>query len=222
MSFKSEFAALLPHKISYFDWSLIRRMPRYIALFGASDRRDVQARILQLVQGDVAVVTDPQSQGHLLACALVQASFECLVAKGVARAVAIELLMAAFQKPGGLTIKLIMRLALLFSRDKRQMIERETRAKIDTQYGEQFEFEEESSDISFVSVVKRCAYFDYFQRHQLPELMPIFCAWDALWIDEIKRDRNSNIRFERPTTLGWGGQTCRFEFSFEPEGEGAE
>lgn len=220
MSFKSELAALLPHDISYFDWYLISRTPRYVGGISRADRRAVQHQMRALVVADAHLITDAPSQGHLLVCALVHALYERLNAKGMTPSQAVGALTTAFQQPGGLSIKLIMRLALFFAPSKRAFVEKGARDKARTQYGEQFQFEEESDEKCFVSVVKRCAYFDYFQRHQLQHLTAIFCAWDALWIDALERDKSSGVLFNRPTTLGWGGDCCRFEFYFDQAGKG--
>jgi len=59
--------------------------------------------------------------------------------------------------------------------------------------------------------VKRCFYHQYAQENSAPELMQILCEWDWLWANAIEPARHG-FSFELPTTLGYGGDMCRFCF----------
>jgi len=60
--------------------------------------------------------------------------------------------------------------------------------------------------------IRKCLFNDFFGAHGAPELTPVFCALDSIWVDELHRPRYG-VRFERPTTLAAGGDACRFQFS---------
>ena len=52
-------------------------------------------------------------------------------------------------------------------------------------------------------------------------LTPVFCDWDANWASAIDPARHG-FRFERPTTLGLGGDGCYFRHTREPTTAKAE
>lgn len=60
--------------------------------------------------------------------------------------------------------------------------------------------------------IRSCLFNDFFRAHGAPELTPVFCALDSIWVEELHKPRYG-VRFERPTTLAAGGDACRFEFS---------
>ncbi|MGH2584972.1 MAG: L-2-amino-thiazoline-4-carboxylic acid hydrolase [Dehalococcoidia bacterium] len=57
----------------------------------------------------------------------------------------------------------------------------------------------------------RCGFHDFFARNGVEQLTTLFCAWDRTWLDEITPERNG-IEATRPTTLGYGGGACPFQF----------
>ncbi|WP_299347245.1 L-2-amino-thiazoline-4-carboxylic acid hydrolase [uncultured Maritalea sp.] len=186
--FKRELQTALPFPLEWQDFYILTSLPRYLGKLSKPDVLWAQSRILEIVATDKQHICDRQSQGHLLICAAVHAYYEILLLAGTSKRSAVEKLTFALMQPGSKTTKLIMWLTLKLCRDKRQMIENETRRKTQTLYGKSFEFEEEVDETSFVSIVTKCAYFSYFKRHGLPHLTAIFCAWDAVWIDPIKGD----------------------------------
>jgi hypothetical protein len=79
-------------------------------------------------------------------------------------------------------------------------------------YGKAFIFEHERDDNDqFHSVVKRCFWHDFFHAQGVSDLTAIFCDVDNLWMDALKRGRYG-VRCDRPTTLGYGSDACRFQF----------
>lgn len=60
--------------------------------------------------------------------------------------------------------------------------------------------------------IRRCLFNDFFRAHRAPELTPVFCALDSIWVDELHQPRYG-LRFDRPTTLAAGDDACRFQFS---------
>jgi hypothetical protein len=79
-------------------------------------------------------------------------------------------------------------------------------------YGAGFTFEHERDDNqAYLVNVRRCFYHNFFVANGAPELTPIFCDFDANWIDAIDPARHG-VRFERTTTMGYGGTMCPFHF----------
>jgi hypothetical protein len=54
-------------------------------------------------------------------------------------------------------------------------------------------------------------YHDVLRANGSERLTPVFCAFDANWIDAIDPERDE-FEFERPTTIGTGGPSCPFRF----------
>ena len=82
--------------------------------------------------------------------------------------------------------------------------------RIERVFGSHFLVEQVVNDgeRSFIHV-KRCFFYDFFAANGVPELTRVFCAWDNLWADELKKPKYE-VGFDRPTTLGYGGDVCRF------------
>lgn len=59
--------------------------------------------------------------------------------------------------------------------------------------------------------VTRCLYGDFFRRHDAPELTELYCAWDLNWASEVSPAKHG-MRFERPSTLAAGKNSCDFVF----------
>ena len=79
-------------------------------------------------------------------------------------------------------------------------------------FGKGFVFERPRDDQSaYYADVTRCLWHSFFVANGAPELTPIFCDFDANWIDAIDPARHG-FRFGRDTTLGYGGALCPFHF----------
>ncbi len=81
------------------------------------------------------------------------------------------------------------------------------------QYGKGWKFVQDVQDEmhSFINIEK-CFFNDFFRANGKPEITPIFCAMDLLWIDELKQPCYG-VSFDRPTTLAQGDDMCRFQFT---------
>lgn len=85
--------------------------------------------------------------------------------------------------------------------------EREQRA-----FGAGFEFSHPEDDRdNYTAEVHRCYYHEVLRANGARHLTPVFCAFDANWIDAIEPGRDG-FEFERPTTIGTGGASCPFRF----------
>ncbi|MBL1419786.1 MAG: L-2-amino-thiazoline-4-carboxylic acid hydrolase [Alphaproteobacteria bacterium] len=203
----------LPYKMGWADKLLIKKLHKYIADFDKYDNRKTAKIFAKIMAKNVGYITDEPSQTHMIACAYIMATYEQLRLNGDDQQQALDKLTWAFKQPGRLMVTWGMRLWLWLSRDIRGGIEHENIRK-EKLYGQQFEFSAEIGESHYISVVSVCGYHEFFKRNSYPELTAIFCAWDVLWTDEIDK-QNCGVRFERPCTLGMGGDCCRFEFYFD-------
>jgi len=63
----------------------------------------------------------------------------------------------------------------------------------------------------YTAEVTRCHYHDVLSANGAGQLTPIFCAFDSNWINAVEAERDG-LEFERPTTIGTGGDSCPFRF----------
>jgi hypothetical protein len=70
-------------------------------------------------------------------------------------------------------------------------------------------------DDRYVAQVERCYYHEVLRANGAALLTPVFCAFDANWVEAIDPDRHGFV-FERPTTIGTGGSACPFRFRRAP------
>jgi L-2-amino-thiazoline-4-carboxylic acid hydrolase len=79
-------------------------------------------------------------------------------------------------------------------------------------FGAGFTFEHERDDgQAYLLNVRRCFYHNFFVANGAPELTPIFCDFDVPWVEAINPARHG-LRFERSTSIGYGGTMCPFHF----------
>ena len=71
--------------------------------------------------------------------------------------------------------------------------------------------EEPRGEGEHVFTVTRCFFFNFFKRHNLPELTGVFCALDTIWAGEFNEGKY-DIAFDRPTVMSRGDDVCRFHF----------
>lgn len=82
----------------------------------------------------------------------------------------------------------------------------------ETFFGQSFVFDHPlDDDNQYIADVHRCHYHDVLAVSGAAQLTPILCAFDATWIDVIDPSRHG-FTFERPSTIGTGGNTCPFTF----------
>ena len=61
-------------------------------------------------------------------------------------------------------------------------------------------------------VIEKCLFNDFFRAVGEPDLIPLFCAVDTVWAEELARPEYG-VRFDRPSLLAHGDSGCRFRFS---------
>jgi hypothetical protein len=89
----------------------------------------------------------------------------------------------------------------------------ESKAREETYFGPSFVFERTRDDNNAYNLhIKSCAFHRLFQLWDMPFLTALFCRLDEAWIKTIDTGRHG-FEFNRPTTIGFGQDCCRFLFS---------
>jgi hypothetical protein len=166
-----------------------------------------------IYEANAGMLEDEMSQAHLRMTSLVPASYRALLSRMAPPERILDILKIAFKEPFSAEMKPGFRQWLDTTPDPLKGMADGAKARATWQYGKTFEFEHEGEGDGdyFASNVKRCFYHSFFVANGAPELTPVFCEWDSIWTEEIVPARHG-IRFDRPTTLGYGGDMCRFQF----------
>ena len=81
------------------------------------------------------------------------------------------------------------------------------------EYGKTFEFyRKQDDDRAYLLEIKKCFYCNVLKTNNSHELMPIFCDFDTHWMKAIHPEKHG-FKFDRPETIGTGGNTCKFYFT---------
>lgn len=156
-------------------------------------------------------LSDTQSRVHLNLAALVVAAYEMLL-EHMNQNKAYALVEQALITPFYETVREGTRTGLDYAEDPFELLRNIGLSLENDYFGEGFTFEHEADNGEmFLQNVTRCFYHDLFVKNGRPELTPIFCKSDAAWIDGIDSEKHG-VRFERPTTLGYGHDKCQFHF----------
>jgi hypothetical protein len=156
-------------------------------------------------------VKDESSKYNLKMTVLVLSSYRILQLI-LPRDEVLALLRTAMIEPFYKSIRQGTAEALDHTPDALAMMATITKQKQRSLYGTGFVFEHERDDANaFLVNIGQCFYHSFFEVNGAPELTPIFCDWDTCWADAIDPARHG-LRFERPSTLGYGGDRCRFYF----------
>ena len=94
-----------------------------------------------------------------------------------------------------------------------ERISRNYKARGETLFGPRFTYVQAIQDQQRSHThIEKCLFNDFFRAHGAPEVTPLFCALDSVWVEELHRPPYK-VHFERPTTLAAGNDACRFQFS---------
>ena len=66
-------------------------------------------------------------------------------------------------------------------------------------------------------MIQRFFFNDFLRDNQVPELIPVLCACDNIWADEIKKEKHG-VTFQRPSLLSLGDDACRLQIERREEG----
>lgn len=193
---------------------LLRRLRRRLVELGYRQGDLFFQKIDEEIEHTIAehshMVIDEKTIPHLRMTASVLACYRALASGPLKRDRALEMVEDAFVSIGRTTLNFYTRAILTFSRDPFTAITKAGRKALD-RYGGAWEFRFEETPFSFTMTCTRCFYYDFFSAVKAQHLTRVFCSWDRNWIQPLDAARHG-VLFERPTTMGYGGNACPFIF----------
>jgi L-2-amino-thiazoline-4-carboxylic acid hydrolase len=177
------------------------------------EARGIDALVLErrdaLVGASQHLIVDEASRLNLRFGAIVIASHQLLRDKVPAERLR-HALHTALNQPSRQAVFDGTRAMLDHSPDPFRAIVDTSKAREQSFFGLSFGFERPQDDEhAYLVNVTRCLWHEFFREQGVPELMPILCAFDLSYMDAVKPEKDG-FRIERPTTLGWGHDRCRF------------
>lgn len=165
----------------------------------------------ELIAQQQARVIDEPSRYNLATTLAVLAAYQELASEHD-DAELIRALKAAFVEPVEPFVRTATRSMLDGAEDPFAEIVALTREREQEAFGEGFAFAHPDDDHDrYTAQVERCYYHEVVASNAAERLTPIFCAFDANWIDAIDPERDG-LEFERPTRIGTDGPNCPFRF----------
>jgi hypothetical protein len=156
-------------------------------------------------------IDDKPSKFHLRFMSLLLASYRTLL-ELMTREEALDLVKKAVIEPNRQAIGEGVRYALDAASDPMSVLVNASREREEYFFGRTFTFDRYQDDEqAYILHVKRCFYHQFAVVNEAPELMQVLCEWDWIWAKAIEPSRH-DFSFELPTTLGYGGDMCRFCF----------
>ena len=186
--------------------ALERRLPE-----AAPKRDQLRDRMAGHLERGKHLIADAAAAGHLELGALVLETYRALEPL-VPRDALLAAIRFAFTEPDRQDVLDATRAALDHAPDPFATLTAISKDREANYFGRGFVFDHPQDDThaSLVNIHK-CVWNDFLREQRAAELMPVFCAYDHSWIEAIDSARHG-VRFERPTTLGTGGDCCRFWF----------
>lgn len=179
------------------------------------DKPDLAARLRgrqrDLLSKQQEWVSDEPSRHNLAMTLAVLAAYQELAPERSDEEL-VPLLQSAFVEPLRPYVHQATRAALDSVPDPFAEMVRVSRDREQLAFGAGFTFSHPEDDHNrYTAQVDRCYYHDVLRANRAAQLTPIFCAFDANWIDAIQPARDG-IEFDRPSTIGTGGTSCPFRF----------
>lgn len=82
----------------------------------------------------------------------------------------------------------------------------------DEKFGRAFIYEREMQDeAQSINIIRKCFFNDFFRANEALELLPLLCAGDELWMEELNKPKYG-VRSFRTALLSKGDDACRFHF----------
>jgi hypothetical protein len=177
---------------------------------GSLELGPIRQRAQAIETEHLALLGDEASRQNLHYATAVLAGYEALRPRH-SHEQALELLKAAFVQ-SGTWVREKTRAWLDGSQDGFTELVNISKQREAHVFGDGFVFERERDDNeAYLLNVRRCFWHDFFTRVNIPDLTRVLCEFDRNWFEAIDPARHG-FRFERATTLGYGGSHCPFNF----------
>ena len=169
-----------------------------------------RAQKLERARADM-IVDDPSRFNLRMTVALV-AAYEALGPR-LGREEAIAVIRSAFTEPLGPAVRAGTRAMLDAAPDPFLAMVELCKSREQEAFGGAFTFRRPVDDgRRYYLDVHRCFYHDVLAASSAAELTPVMCAFVMAWIEAIDPAKYG-FRFDRVTTIGYGGDHCPFHFT---------
>lgn len=186
-----------------------------VHLYGSQRAQEIDQTIshtqAKIEQQHARWIEDEPSKFHLRFMALLLASYRTLL-ELMPKEDVLALLTRATIEPNRRAIGEGVKYALDHAPDPMMVLVDASKQREELFFGRTFTFERhQDTHHAYILHVKRCFYHQLALENDTPELMQILCKWDWIWATAIEPAKHG-FSFELPTTLGYGGDMCRFWF----------
>lgn len=180
----------------------------------APDRRELAATMSRLRGAKHMPGADRQAVFNLFLAQSLQAAVGIFQGRGYGRARAIAMAQAALLATGSGLTRAAFSWWLRVTPDPVGDMKKRRDLSVKAQkiWGEGMDLSEVHSDDSVALHVTACPFAQYFWGVSEPDLMPVFCAYDAQWMAQVNRSRRP-VRVSRSGTLAEGAERCDFTFT---------
>lgn len=191
--------------------------------FGERARAELESAARELYAAHRGDAPDAAGRYHVAVSCWVIAANQALLERGVSQQESIALLKNWLTDAYAQLLAPPMRIVLAIIRRPYGAIARMIafRGFDRLAFGRGFAFSSARRERTAELVVHRCLYHDFFAARGVPELTQVICHSDHAWIDVLDPSRQ-RMRFERPSTLGYGGAQCVFRFVKEDGAKGQQ
>lgn len=158
------------------------------------------------------LLTDQASYSHLIMTSQILSSYQVIKSVVPDEKAAYQVVKNAYINTGKNISKGLMDLMGLLIKDPFSFMVNISKKKQTAYYGSSFVREHVRDDkMVYEMIITKCFYHSFFLNNGAPELTAIFCEKDNNWSDIID-PKKLGFCFERPKTLGYGGDSCVFRF----------
>jgi hypothetical protein len=180
----------------------------------------MRTRLEELERAHAGMIIDEPSRFNLRMTVALVAAYEALRPR-LGRDEAVAVIAAAFTEPLGPAVRAGTRAMLDDAPDPFQAMVELCKSRERDAFGAAFAFRRPADDAQrYYLDVHRCFYHDVLAASSATELTPVMCAFDKAWIEAIDPARHG-FRFDRATTIGYGGSHCPFHFTRTRSGPAA-
>lgn len=172
---------------------------------------EMRTRLIELEAANADRVVDEPARYNLRMTLALVVAYRALRPR-LGRDEAIAMVRAAFVEPLGDVVRESTLAMLDTAEDPFAAMVAVSKVREEHAFGAGFTFARpvDDEDRYHVNVV-RCFYHEVLTAHSVPELTPVMCEFDANWIGAIDPPTHG-FRFDRATTIGFGGPYCPFHF----------
>ncbi|WP_165390236.1 L-2-amino-thiazoline-4-carboxylic acid hydrolase [Thalassococcus sp. S3] len=179
----------------------------------APRRGDLQRRIARLPRHHAMPGGDRQADFNLLMVQSLQVAVSHLEDQGILRNDAVAMAKEAFLANGSGVTRAAFGLWLAGTRDPVAQMQKQPCLTDLTRemWGQGVEAHEVTGPDRVTLHVTRCPFADYLWNVAEPDLMPVFCAYDAQWMEQVNASRRP-VTVNRSGTIATGAERCDFTF----------